>query len=94
MAVSVLKMSLVCQEVLYDKLTRPTCTVFGKNTLILVFMVYVVSFLCSQQGLVEECYREWNHPICQNYLALRQVSDVINGKRTVYRGSQYMLTSL
>ena len=68
-------------------ITRHTCTVFGNNRLILVHMVYVVSLLCSQ-SLVEECYREWNHPICQNYLALRQVSDVINGKNTVYRGSK------
>ena len=41
--------------------------------------MYVISLLCSQ-SLAEECYREWNHPICQHYLALRQVSDVINGK--------------
>lgn len=29
------------------------------------------------QNLAEECYREWNHPVCQRYFALKQVSQAI-----------------
>ncbi|XP_056000277.1 protein pigeon-like isoform X3 [Ostrea edulis] len=29
------------------------------------------------QSLAEECYREWNHPLCQIYFAHKQVSNIL-----------------
>ena len=39
MAVSVWKMSLVCQKSYFDQITRPTCTLFGKYRIIF-FVVF------------------------------------------------------
>ncbi|XP_060084414.1 protein pigeon-like [Ylistrum balloti] len=35
--------------------------------------------------LAEECYRQWNHPICQKYLAKKQVTQLLTGG--VYTGA-------
>ncbi|XP_033745955.1 protein pigeon-like isoform X2 [Pecten maximus] len=32
--------------------------------------------------LAEECYRQWNHPLCQKYLAQKQVTQLLTGAST------------